>query len=103
VIIAIWAKNDIGDRLQFVGESDSADLPVLQSLSQIVERDRVGLGLGHWLPINMNPEIDSLRGFPAPIGPGSQIPSEPFVLFIWVRGDDRGELIHLSRQACRWL
>ena len=31
-------------------------------------------------------------------GPGVDVPSTPAALWLWLRGDDRGELLHRARQ-----
>jgi putative iron-dependent peroxidase len=39
-----------------------------------------------------------LRAFPALTGLGVDVPATPMALWIWLRGDDRGELLHRSRR-----
>jgi putative iron-dependent peroxidase len=40
--------------------------------------------------------VPALRTFPALSGPGVQVPSEQHALWLWLRGDDQGELVNRS-------
>ena len=42
-------------------------------------------------------KVAGLKPFPPLSGPGVDIPSTPFALWLWLRGDDRGELLHRAR------
>jgi putative iron-dependent peroxidase len=55
------------------------------------------IGLGRSLLLAARVNIKRLRDFPQMIGPGIEVPSTPAALWCWLRGDDRGELIHRSR------
>lgn len=57
--------------------------------------DVVGLGRSLLLAARVN--IKRLRDFPQMVGPGIEIPSTPAALWLWLRGNDKGELIHRSR------
>lgn len=54
-------------------------------------------GLGHSLLLDAKVSLKRLRDFPQMVGPGVEIPSTPAALWCWMKGDDRGELIHRSR------
>lgn len=60
-----------------------------------LSNDVVGLGRSLLLAARLN--IKRLRDFPQMVGPGIEVPSTPAALWCWIRGDDRGELIHRSR------
>jgi putative iron-dependent peroxidase len=44
--------------------------------------------------------IGGLREFPALAGAGISVPSTPAGLWLWLRGDDRGQLLHRGRELC---
>jgi len=69
----------------------------LQALSDLVEGGNVVVGLGHSLILALDAEIDGLRVFPAQVGKGIEVPSTPSALWCWLRGDDRGDLLHRAR------
>jgi putative iron-dependent peroxidase len=72
----------------------------LAALRDQVDGARVVAGLGLPLLRALNARIAGLRDFPARSGPGLAIPGTPGALWLWLRGDDRGELLHRSRQLC---
>jgi putative iron-dependent peroxidase len=45
----------------------------------------------------MGRKIPGLRDFPVHSGAGVEVPSTPAALWCWLRGEDRGELVHRSR------
>jgi len=55
------------------------------------------IGLGLPLVLAMGGHISGLRNFPNGVGPGIEIPSTPGSLWCWLRGEDRGELLHQAR------
>jgi putative iron-dependent peroxidase len=55
------------------------------------------VGLGASLLRALDCTIPGMRRFPAYAGKGTKVPSTPAALWCWVRGDERGELVHLSR------
>jgi putative iron-dependent peroxidase len=42
-------------------------------------------------------DLPGLRDFPARSAPGIDLPATPAALWCWLRGEDRGELLHRSR------
>jgi len=56
------------------------------------------VGIGLPLAAALRSAIDGLRAFPAHTGPGFGVPSTQDALWCWLRGEDRGELVHLGRQ-----
>jgi putative iron-dependent peroxidase len=72
----------------------SAALIQLQSLAD--GHDTV-VGVGSSTLNALGIEIPGMKPFPALTGPGIDIPSTPYALMLWLRGNDRGELLHRTR------
>ncbi|MEW8347788.1 MAG: Dyp-type peroxidase [Candidatus Thiodiazotropha taylori] len=62
-----------------------------------LEHSVVGFGLE--LVLALGKDIDGLKPFPVLCGPGFTVPATPSALWVWLQGDDRGELL----QRCRGL
>lgn len=60
-------------------------------------------GLGSSLVELLGLAVPGLRTFPALAAAGVDVPSTPRALWIWLRGEDRGELHHRSRALQRAL
>lgn len=74
--------------------ADVADLPrALAALAELADGEAVvaGLGIGVMQALGKSPA--SLRMFPALSHQGINIPSTQQALWLWLRGDDRGELL----------
>lgn len=56
-------------------------------------------GLGASLVRELGAEVPGLRDFPATSGPGFSVPSTPAALWVWLRSEERGELIHETRRV----
>ena len=77
--------------------------PDLERLAALpVDESRV-VGLGPPLVRELGVGIEGLRTFPAMEGKALSVPSTPADLWCWLRGEDRGELIHASRLVRRTL
>ena len=76
-------------------ESDPKN--ALTDLRQVADGNKVVVGLGKSLALAMGVDIAGLRTFPNYAGAGVEIPSTPFSLWCWLRGEDRGELVHQTR------
>jgi len=70
---------------------------VIQALAKEVDGESTVAGLGLSLIQHLNGNIDGLRTFPAFTVKGIDVPSTPIALCCWLRGDDRGELLHRTR------
>jgi putative iron-dependent peroxidase len=79
---------------------DSADniTSVLKKLKDNTCLENTVIGFGQSLTSSLNAKIPGLRTLPAQTGPGIESPSTPVALWCWLRGSDRGELFHRSRQ-----
>lgn len=76
----------------------NADLPAaLLRLQHVADGTRVVVGLGQSLVLALGHNIDGLHDFPSYALPGCDIPATPSALCCWLREDERGELIHLTR------
>ena len=60
-------------------------------------------GLGASLVGELEADIAGLGTFPAVDGAGLSVPSTPAPLWCWLRGEDRGELVHAGRLVRRAL
>jgi len=69
----------------------------LQTLTGLVDGENAVVGFGLSLVSALGGEVEGLRIFPARVGPGFEIPSTPGALWFWLRGEDRGELLHRTR------
>ncbi len=56
------------------------------------------IGIGQSLVMASARQIDGLRSFPVQAGSAIDIPATPAALWCWLRGTDRGEIYHRSRQ-----
>ncbi|MGD9171335.1 MAG: Dyp-type peroxidase [Candidatus Thiodiazotropha sp.] len=69
----------------------------LYTLSNSVNGESAVAGFGLPLIKALEKNIPGLRSFPTHTGPGFSVPSTPAALWVWLRGDDRGDLLHQSR------
>jgi putative iron-dependent peroxidase len=69
----------------------------LRALRGLVDGERAIAGIGESLALALERNIEGLRTFPSFPGAGLDIPSTPSALWVWARGEDRGELFHRSR------
>jgi putative iron-dependent peroxidase len=70
----------------------------LQRLADFADGTEIVVGLGQSLTLKFGVEIPGLRCFPAQCSADIDIPSTSAALLCWLRGNDRGELLHRSRQ-----
>lgn len=69
----------------------------LRNLSKLADGDKTVVGVGQSLVRALGREIRGLDVFPSYSRAGIDVPSTPAALWCWIRGDDRGELVHRSR------
>lgn len=78
-----------------------ADAPgardALAGLASSVDPAATVVGIGRATLLALGREIPGLRELPALAGPGVEVPSMPAALWCWLRGEDRGELVHRGR------
>jgi putative iron-dependent peroxidase len=73
-------------------------IEALQRLRDQGVGDEMVVGLGQSLVSLLGKEIPGLRPFPTMVGPGVDIPATPSALWIWLRGTDRGEMVHRTNR-----
>ena len=57
----------------------------------------VGVGRSLALALALGGEIPALRDFPSSAGAGYEVPATGGALWCWLRGSDRGDLVHRTR------
>jgi len=78
--------------------SPAADVrAALTKLAEAVDAAQTVVGIGRSTVLALGCEIPGLRDFPVHCGAGIEVPSTPASLWCWLRGDDRGELLHRTR------
>nr|ART37794.1 F401 [uncultured bacterium] len=70
----------------------------LARLRDQVDGEQVVAGIGASVVQALGRQIEGLRVLAAISGPGVDVPSTPAALWLWLRGDDRGALLHRARQ-----
>jgi putative iron-dependent peroxidase len=75
----------------------------LSRLADVVNGERVLAGLGLELVQLLGAHVPGLRGFQNLTGLGVAVPATPSALCCWLRGDDLGDLMHLTRDLQRAL
>lgn len=84
--------------LEFSIDSKSEINTALQALASKNVSDDIVIGIGQSLVDMLGKNIPGLTTMPAQTGQGIDIPSTPTALWCWLRGNDRGEIFHRSRQ-----
>jgi putative iron-dependent peroxidase len=74
---------------------------VVGTLADAPQDGGVVVGVGSSLALALGAEVDGLRTFPPHVGPGFEVPSTPEALWLWFRGEDRGEVLHASLDTFR--
>ncbi len=85
------------------GTDVRAGLAKLHDAAAGVAAGSVVVGLGSSLVSALGAEVAGLRAFPVHARAGIEVPSTPAALWFWLRGDDRGELVHQTRRIVRAL
>jgi putative iron-dependent peroxidase len=83
--------------LEFGLVPDSDAVSVLAKLGSLTVDETTVVGLGPALVRALGQTVAPLRAFPALTGPGCEVPSTQADLWCWLRGDDRGRLVHQGR------
>jgi putative iron-dependent peroxidase len=84
--------------LTFSLKSGAAARQSLQALRENADGNKVVVGVGYPLVLALERHIDGLRTFPSYFGSGLVLPSTQAALWCWLRGSDRGQLLHASRR-----
>ncbi|MBF0278685.1 MAG: Dyp-type peroxidase [SAR324 cluster bacterium] len=83
--------------LVFTKKPGTDSLAALKALQGSVDGEKTVVGLGQSLTMALGKTIVGLRPFPNYVGSGVEIHSTPMALWCWLRGDDRGHLMHQGR------
>lgn len=84
--------------------ADSADLPrALDELARQADGSATVAGLGAAVIQALGKQLPQLRVFPALSNQGIDVPSTQHALWLWLRGDDRGELLYRTMELERVL
>lgn len=89
--------------LFFTAVPDNKPARALRALVNLVDGEVVVAGLGQSLIQSLGKNVPGLNVFPRYAGAGFDVPSTPAALWCWLRGEDRGELLHRTRQIERAL
>lgn len=81
------------------GTDAQAIRDALTRLSPLANGSDVVLGIGPSLVAALDAQVPGLHEFPELSGNGVKVPSTPGTLWCWIRGDDLGELLHLTRKV----
>ncbi len=87
--------------LEFGARPGCDPLPVLAELAAARLDESTVVGIGPGLVLGLGCSIDGLGPFPSLSGPGCEVPSTQAALWIWVRGKDRGHILHQARGLAR--
>ena len=84
--------------LYFALESQAGIAAALGALSRLADGESLVVGFGESLTKALGVRVEGLRTFPALTGAGVDVPSTQHALWCWLRGEDRGELLHRARE-----
>jgi putative iron-dependent peroxidase len=71
--------------------------PGLGRLAKAVDPHETVVGVGRSTVFALGRDIAALRDFPAGTARGIEVPATHGALWCWLRGEDRGELVHRTR------
>src|SRR3569832_877154 len=81
------------------GTDAQAIKDALTRLSPLANGSDVVVGIGPSLVAALDAQVPGLHEYPDFSGHGVKVPATPGVLWCWVRGDDLGDLLHLTRKV----
>lgn len=89
--------------ISFIQRDGADPRDALRALATHATGEGLVVGLGAGLVASLGAHITGLRSFDGITGAKMHLPSTPAALWLWLRGDDRGELLHRSRTLCQLL
>jgi putative iron-dependent peroxidase len=75
----------------------------LAALVALADGESCVVGIGDSLLRALNRPVAGMRAFPSCDGPGFAVPATPAALWCWLRGSDRGTLLHRGRALAQAL
>ena len=69
----------------------------LTRLADTTDGEQTVVGIGQSVVLALGKSLEGLRVFPNHSGAGFGVPASPGALWCWLRGEDRGELVHRAR------
>jgi len=89
----------LGRYLSFSARPQGELRAALRALAEFADGERLVVGLGESLVRALGRNVPGLHNFASAVGPGLELPATPAALWCWLRGDDRGDLVHLTRKV----
>jgi porphyrinogen peroxidase len=89
--------------LEFGSIPDRDPIPVLRNLASRPIGEDLVIGFGPGLVRGLGRSIEGLHPFPSTSGPGCVVPSTQADIWCWIRGEDRGGILHSARSVARLL
>ena len=83
----------VARHLIFTHALDSNPLEQLRRLQEVADGESLVVGLGQSLLAHLGCEIKGMQDMPVLSGSAVEIPSTPASLWIWLRGEERGDLV----------
>lgn len=83
--------------LEFSLVSDEDPRPAMEGLRELVDGDKIVVGIGRSLAQALDKRIEGLGVLPVHVGKGFEVPSTPSALWCWLRTEDRGVHAHQTR------
>jgi putative iron-dependent peroxidase len=87
-----------GRYLRFSLKAGADPGAALLGLTDVVDGKSAVIGISQPAVFALGKEIRELRAFPTNLGSGLVMASTPSALWCWLRGDDRGDLLHASKK-----
>jgi putative iron-dependent peroxidase len=83
--------------LTFELRPEAGPAPSLRRLAATADPLQTVVGIGRSSVLALGRDVPGLRDFPGGSGRGLEVPATHGALWLWLRGDDRGELVHRTR------
>jgi porphyrinogen peroxidase len=87
----------VARHLSFTLAAEAGPGPALERLAEAVDPAETVVGIGRSTALALGRHVAGLRDFPSGAGRGIEVPATTAALWCWLRGDDRGELLHRTR------
>jgi putative iron-dependent peroxidase len=84
--------------LSFSLKAGSKPGRAVRALAELADGEAVVVGFGQSLVRVLGGDVPGLRVFPTHFGSGLILPSSSSALWCWLRGEDRGALLHAARK-----